>query len=196
MPHESMGARRSLQVATGVLVTVALLGLGVSLLLSLGVSVRSENEHWGAFDLSDLEPGSVRAFARSWVYRRTEADKLAIDVYVGFLDDPDSQKSRQPLDARNKWRSSNPDYFIFHPYAPIRLCGVELVHGTDPRHSSQYFGGAPVVAGVPFFFEPCGGRRFDQSGRVLARPGAPAERNLIVPEVKWRGNQGALVLGK
>ena len=170
----------------------AVLLFAYPLVRSMSVTAKQENAAWGACDVSNLTPGALTRCKWALVYRRTPRDKDAIGKFAHLLEDPESQRSQQPDSARNQWRSENPDYFVFLPYAPVRSCGVELrqAGGTswwwEPPEQE-------AIDVLPHFFELCEGRMWDTSGRLYKRNGYPSEKNLIVPEVRWKSKTKLLV---
>ena len=195
MPQIDIIPKRSLLLTAIALGAVAL-GIAVfPFVASLGVTEKAKNEAWGKFDLSDMRPGETRAIGRAAAYRRAEADKKSIDAFEALLFDPNSDQSAQPANAKNKWRSSNPDFFIYLPWAPKRLCGIEFIEPLRKIHPAPSFPEFVVLKSMPHFVEPCNARFFDQSGRVLSRSGWPEEGNLIVPDTVWVSDKEVLVFG-
>ena len=167
--------------------------LSVPFFHSLSMNAKQENDAWGACDVSNLAPGAMKKCSWAMVYHRTSLDKNSISRFKHLLADRDSSESQQPESARNQWRSENPDFFVFKPWAPIRECGVEL---KDAEKSLEW---GPeekeALLTLPYFTEPCEGRAWDTSGRLYLRPGYPPEKNLIVPKVRWVSESSVLVYG-
>ena len=165
---------------------IALIGLvmaSVPFVYSLSPGEKAKNDAWVKCDISDLLEGEIKQCGYANVYRRTEQDKQLVSKYVSLLEDPGYINSDQPLDSENKWRSSNKDYFVYLPWAPIRTCQVQLMErgsfkGWEPPEIE-------AINNTPYYFERCEGRAWDLSGRLYRREGFPPEKNLIVPKVKW-----------
>ena len=160
---------------------------------SMSVNAKQENDAWGACNVADLVPGDVKRCGRFSIYRRTPKDRSVVQEYIHLLADPGSAESEQSDTAKNEWRSENPEYFVFLPWAPERGCGVQLVT-TGPG----FLWDVPEAAALkelPFFTEPCEARAWDTSGRLYHRRGYPPERNLTVPKVRWMSDSEVLVYG-
>lgn len=117
-------------------------------------------------NVEGITPGELRQFDfGAWVYRRTSEDLRLLGTYDDYLSDPNSERSKQPDDAKNKWRSQKPEYSVVFPGAPTRYCAVRFV----PANTRDYSGfqEADAVSRLNHFFEPCDGRTFDVSGRVF-----------------------------
>lgn len=170
-----------------------LMGIAVSaypFIKSLSVNAKSENSSWASCDLSELREGETMRCGLGMVYRRTAKDKASINKYHHLLADPNSKNSTQPIPAKNKWRSENPDYFVYRNFAPGRGCGLTFV-------SSERYPWAPpekaALDELPYFTEPCEGRTWDMSGRLYKREGYPPEQNLYIPKVQWKSATRVLV---
>ncbi len=167
--------------------------LSIPFIQSMNINIKQENDAWATCDLSDIAPGSIKECGYGKVYRRTQADKDSISKFAHLLDDPKMSNSEQPESASNKWRSENPDFFVFYPWAPKRLCAVEF----KVANSIEYGGWKPpeyeALNELPFFIEPCESRTWDTSGRLYHRSNYPAEYNLIVPNVRWKTNTRILI---
>jgi ubiquinol-cytochrome c reductase iron-sulfur subunit len=154
---------------------------------------KQENDAWVTCDVAGLPKGRVKRCGWTSVYRRTDKDIASVEKYESLLADPKSLQSNQPKGAMNSWRSENPDYFVFKPWAPVRGCGVQLVD------SNQTPGWAPpeinALEDMPYFTERCEGRTWDTSGRLYDRKGYPPEENLIVPKVHWVSPTKVLIYG-
>ena len=158
---------------------------------SLSINPRQENAAWHACDVSALSPGEMKKCGWSVVYRRTEEDRASVTKFASLLADPNSIESQQPKGANNQWRSTNPEFFIFKPYAPVRGCLVESV--TTGQMFRWKLPENDALKELPYFMEPCEGRTWDTSGRLYHRKGYPPEKNLIVPEVRWVSKTKVLV---
>ena len=112
-----MNRRSVLKAALGSMVALALAMAALPFIGSMSVNAKHENEAWGACDVTDLAQGEVKQCGRSSIYRRTPKDKSAVNKYIYLLADPASVESEQPDTAKNMWRSENPEYFVFRPWA-------------------------------------------------------------------------------
>lgn len=167
--------RLVLRVATKVLGAIALLAF-VYVLLSSALRGNSQpaSEQF-TVDLANLAPGKVLSL--QWngravlVLHRDEAMIEALGASASGLADPDSERSGQPEEARNRFRSLRPEYLVV------------IGHGTDLGCPVQWAG--PEAAGAPEpwhggFRDRCRGSWYDLAGRVYADQ--PATDNLPVPE--------------
>ena len=188
---DTVARRRILRWLVGVSLVVAIALGAIPFFASFGVTPRAENDKLGTYDFSTMSQGELKKFDYFWVYRRTESDKSNVDRYRLHLADPDSKLSRQPPSAANTWRSENPDFFVFFPWAPIRSCSVVFIESGSRVVPSVPE--ASIVSRAPHFYEACEGRTFDVSGRLFHRPNYPQEQNLTVPDVKWFSKTQALV---
>ena len=182
-----MVARRTLVVAVALVALMAVLLIGAVFAGSLSLNPRQQQAAWITCDVSRIAPGSTGTCGHFMVYRRTDADKLAVDRHVALLDDPQSLHSRQPESIRNAWRSSNPHYFVFLAEAPLRGCKVQL-KAAGSIESQASWPEAIATSELPFFYESCDNRAWDTSGRLYRRPPWPAESNLTVPPTRWEGD--------
>lgn len=189
-----MNKRTILKVAVSGMAIIGLLLLLMPFLSSLNINPKQENNAWAACNVSEIQKGSLKKCGWSVVYRRTDKDIESVDKFITLLADPNSEQSKQPLSAQNKWRSEDKEYFIFKPYAPKRHCGVKLINSKNhyrwepPEHAA--------LVELPYFTEPCEGRTWDMSGRLYHREGYPQERNLIVPKVNWVSQTKVLIYGR
>lgn len=139
-------------------------------------------------DLATIEAGEVEFV--SWegrpvlVYRRTDADVVALRSGDARIKDPDSSGSQQPEFAKNWMRSQTADYFVSIALGTGQGCTVELVPASD-----EIFQGKPWQGG---FMDSCGKDRFDFAGRVYEKQ--YAGKNLPVPQYAIDGV--TLVLGR
>lgn len=186
----TMSKKELLRLAIILLTFVGLVMFSIPFLKSLWPNAQQENNSWVACELSTMAPGSTLECGRAVVYRRTDEDRAAVTKYLDLLVDPDSVQSKQPEKVQNRWRSENPDFFIFMPWAPTRGCGVTL---NRPGSHAQDIAESEALKELAYFREPCDGRTWDTSGRLYKRPGYPPEKNLIVPQVKWISKTRILV---
>ena len=179
-----MSRRTHLKLAVGAMAVLGAAMVSLPFLYSLSINPKQENDAWGACDVSDLAQGAMKQCGWAAVYRRTSEDMASVDKFASLLADPDSIHSSQPSSAKNHWRSENPYYFVFKPWAPHRRCKVWL------ETSRKYYSGWEppenvALTELPYFMEPCEGRTWDTSGRLYKRDGYPPEQNLAVPSVRW-----------
>lgn len=128
-------------------------------------------------DLSELEPGQqVTVEWRGkpvWIVRRTQKMLKNLSEHENQLRDPDSLVQQQPLYAKNRHRSINPEYLI--------LIGICTHLGCSPKYTpNENSLGSDWPGG---FYCPCHGSTFDMSGRVFK--GVPAPINLEVPPYRF-----------
>lgn len=103
-----------------------------------------------------------------WVYSRTEKDiKTLLALNEEKLRDAYSDKSEQPNNMNNSFRSIDQKYFVFIPLENVRGCQVSL---NDDRNAEA------------IFTEPCYRAKFDAAGRVFKTGGHKAQKNLPVPD--------------
>lgn len=172
--------RRLLTLLLGAFCAVAIAVAALPFIRSLGITARTEQAAWQVHDLASIRPGEVKDLGPVWVYRRTPGDINAASRHVHLLEDADSAFNRQPLNAKNAWRSANPNYFVFFPFT-LR-CPVDF-HPAGTRVNPDLSREGPSE--LAFFREPCHGRTFDTSGRLYRRERSPDEFNLPVPAVEW-----------
>lgn len=101
-----------------------------------------------------------------WVYTRTENDIQSLKNINTALRDTTSEKSDQPEDMKNNFRSGNEKFFVFIPRENKRGCQVRL---NDDR-------------GTIIFTEPCFSAKYDAAGRIFESSGHKDQQNLAVPE--------------
>jgi ubiquinol-cytochrome c reductase iron-sulfur subunit len=100
------------------------------------------------------------------------------------LKDPKSEKSDQPLYAKNDGRALKPEVLV--------LIGTCTHLGCLPKTRFTP-NDATVMANWPGgFFCPCHGSKFDLAGRVFQ--GSPASVNLVIPPYSFEGDN-KLVIG-
>jgi len=120
--------------------------------------------------ISDLVTGQVKPFRWAgglvWVYSRTEMDIQSLEETNVFLRDANSEKSDQPKQMKNKFRSANENFFVFIPIENKKGCQVSLNSGQEKVR----------------FAEPCYGAKYDAAGRVFVNGGHKEQQNLAVPE--------------
>lgn len=126
-------------------------------------------------DISKLEPGQLlRVKWRGqpvWILKRTEKVLATLGPLTDKLEDPDSDESIQPENAKNEARSIKPELFV--------AVGICTHLGCSPLYRPEV---APKDLGPEWqggFFCPCHGSFFDIAGRVYK--GVPAPTNLVIP---------------
>lgn len=188
-----MHQRKILTGLVTVLIGFGFLMASIPFFASLSPTPKAENDAWIICDVSNLKPGEFQDCGNSQIYRRTSLDKEAIDRFKKLLADPASIHSKQPSEARNKWRSVNIDYFIFRPFAPERGCLTKFHEkpeacSSDTGCNNPFYWGPPeakALESLPYFYEYCEGRTWDMSGRLYNREYYPYEENLAVPKARW-----------
>lgn len=181
--------RHFLTVATVVTGGAGALATAVPFVASFKPSARAQA--LGApvtVDISKLEPGAMtRVEWRGraiFVVNRTEEMLGTLAKDTGMLKDPDSEKSEQPADAKNEYRSIRPQFLV--------LEGVCTHLGCAPLPRFEV---APADLGADWpggFYCPCHGSRFDLAGRVF--DGVPAPLNLPVPPYRFL-NDSTIMIG-
>lgn len=120
--------------------------------------------------VSGLIPGKIKSFHWAggfvWVYSRTEKDILSLTETDTSLRDAKSEKSDQPEQIKNKFRSADENFFVFIPLENKKNCQVSLNTGREKVH----------------FTEPCYGAKYDAAGRIFENSGHKEQQNLAVPE--------------
>jgi len=120
--------------------------------------------------ISDLVTGQVKSFRWTgglvWVYSRTEKDIQSLKETNVFLRDANSEKSDQPEQMKNKFRSVSEKFFVFIPIENKKNCQVSLNTVREKVH----------------FTEPCYGAKYDAAGRIFENSGHKEQQNLAVPE--------------
>ncbi len=127
--------------------------------------------HWViSTPVSELVEGEVKSFSWSgglvWVYARTEKDIQSLKKTNTTLRDTASEKSDQPVQMKNNFRSANKIFFVFIPQENKRACQVRLNAGNKNS----------------LFTEPCFNANYDAAGRVFEKSGHKDQQNLAVPE--------------
>lgn len=155
-------------------------------LSSLSTGPEQKNNTWVTCDVSTLDEGNILRCGYATIYKRTRKDFATINKHELLLSDARSENSRQPEKATNPWRSENPAYFIFMPWAPVKGCAITLVRGKT--HFTSPVPEMIALDELPYLTEPCANRTWDMSGRLYERSSYPVEKNLFVPKVRWEGN--------
>lgn len=178
----NISRRHFLTAATAVTGGVGVVAAAVPFVASFQPSARAQA--LGApveVDISRLEPGGLAKFEwrgrAIYIVRRTDDMLARLDATVDDLKDPDSDDSRQPDYAKNKYRSRPMHQNI------LVIEGVCTHLGCAPIARFEV---APADLGPEWmggFYCPCHGSRFDLSGRVF--DGVPAPTNLSVPPYSY-----------
>ncbi len=113
---------------------IAILGGVAWVLLSALNPSMSRSDFVLQVDISDLEPGDLKYYSspskhRIMVLRRTKDDLENLRGLSGYLKDPMSERSRQPAEAKNPFRSVNPEYFVAYTHAERLPYWVEYMPG-------------------------------------------------------------------
>lgn len=120
--------------------------------------------------VADFIAGEIKALSWSgglvWIYARTENDIELLKKNNTFLSDAYSEKSDQPENMKNNFRSVSEKFFVFIPQENKKNCQVRL---NDERETT-------------IFTEPCFGSKYDAAGRILKNSGHKEQQNLAVPE--------------
>ncbi len=141
-------------------------------------------------DISKLEPGRrlVVEWRKQpvWVLHRTKQNLDDLAKLEDKLADVESNSSKQPAYAKNKYRSMKPEYLV--------VIGICTHLGCSPQYR-------PEVGNVDFdsgwlggFFCACHGSKFDLAGRVYS--GVPAPTNLVIPPYMYINNDKVVVIGE
>lgn len=139
-------------------------------------------------DLSQLEPGQqITVEWRGkpvWIIRRTPEMLAHLSSHEHQLRDPESLVQQQPLYAKNRYRSINPEYLI--------LLGICTHLGCSPKYTPNKNSQNTLSSDWPGgFYCPCHGSTFDLSGRVFK--GVPAPINLEVPPYRFVSKQVIII---
>lgn len=141
-------------------------------------------------DLKDLATGELRTIEWRgkpvWILRRTDSMLRSLKRNEGLLADPMSQRSEQPLEARNPWRSIKQEVGVM-----VAVCTHLGCIPTFRPDAQGVSGLGPDWPGG--FFCPCHGSKFDLAGRVFKN--VPAPTNLEVPPYHFRTDT-TLLLGE
>lgn len=189
-PPASNQERRLLLRATLAAGSVGGVATVYPFLASMAPSERAKAE--GApveVDVATIVPGALVSVAWRgkpvWVLRRTPAMIQSLLLHVDMLADPASERSQQPLYAKNPLRSTREDIAV--------LVGICTHLGCVPLFRPEV---APPDLGADWFggyYCPCHGSKFDLAGRVYKN--VPAPVNLEVPEHRFL-TDGLLRIGE
>jgi len=124
-------------------------------------------------DIGKMKPGDqLTVIWRGrpvWIIRRTPQMLNELSKLNNLLRDPNSELEQQPLEAKNLYRSLNPEFLVL-----VGVCthlGCTPTYRPDPGTIDKEWPGG--------FFCSCHGSKFDLAGRVFK--GVPAPINLEVP---------------
>ncbi|CEK11738.1 ubiquinol-cytochrome c reductase, iron-sulfur subunit [Legionella hackeliae] len=180
--------RKFLLTTTGILG-----GVGVACALTPFISSwlpSAQAEAAGApvqVDLSKMEPGQqVTVEWRGkpvWIIKRSKEMLATLKGAEEQLRDPESLVEQQPVYAKNRYRSINPEYLV--------LVGICTHLGCSPKYFPEVNELGPDWAGG--FYCPCHGSTFDLAGRVFK--GVPAPINLQVPPYYF-ASEHVIVIGE
>lgn len=181
--------RLRLRVVAKMMLYLALAGVAYVLIAAITSGDSEVPEVPGLrVDISELQPGEANFL--TWegrpvlVYRRSDADIVALRSNDPRLEDPESARSKQSAGAQNSLRSPMADYFVAIALGTGQGCTVTHIPAAD-----EIFQGQPWQGG---FMDACGKDRFDLAGRVYEKQ--YASENLQVPQYAIEG--GTLILGR
>jgi ubiquinol-cytochrome c reductase iron-sulfur subunit len=185
------GRRQLLTVATTLTGVVGVAFAAAPFLASWKPSARAKA--LGApveIDISKLEPGAMLKIVWRgkpvYVVRRTPGMVESLARNDGILSDPRSERSKQPMYAKNDQRARKPEYFVV-----LGIC-THLGCAPQNRFSPGASEDGVLKADWPGgFFCPCHGSKFDISGRVFK--GVPAPANLEIPPYAFVDDQHILI---
>lgn len=172
---ESIKRRQILSGLMKLLVFIGFVFLSIPFLSSFSSNSIDEKQtaksHWViSLPVTDLMAGEVKALPWAgglvWVYTRTENDIQSLKNSNASLQDVHSEKSDQPEDMENNFRSANEKFFVFIPQENKHSCQIRL---NDDRET--------VV-----FTEPCFSAKYDAAGRIFKNSGHKEQQNLAVPK--------------
>jgi ubiquinol-cytochrome c reductase iron-sulfur subunit len=139
-------------------------------------------------DLSKIEPGQMATFfwrkQQIYVVKRTPEMLASLSAHDTQLKDPKSEKSDQPLYAKNDGRALKPEVLV--------LIGTCTHLGCLPKTRFTPNDASLMTNWPGGFFCPCHGSKFDLAGRVFQ--GSPASVNLVIPPYSFEGDN-KLVIG-
>lgn len=172
---ESTKRRQILSGLMKLLVFIGFVFLSVPFLSSFSSNSIDKKQaaisHWVInLPVTDLIAGEVKALPWAgglvWVYTRTKSDIQSLKNNNASLRDAFSEKSDQPEQMKNGYRSASKKFFVFIPQENKRNCQVRLISEKE------------TVA----FTEPCFRAKYDAAGRIFKNSGHNEQQNLAVPE--------------
>ena len=140
-------------------------------------------------DVSQMQAGE--ALFLSWegrpvvIYRRQDSEFSALRGTDERLLDAQSQRSDQPDDALNAYRSVKPDWFVAIALGTDQGCSI-----THEPADTSIFQQQPWQGG---FIDACRKSRYDLAGRVYESQ--YATRNLVVPPYRVTAEKN-IILGQ
>jgi len=174
----SAASTKRRQILSGLMKLLVFIGfvfLSIPFISSFSSSSIDEKQaatsHWIiTLSITDLITGEVKALPWAgglvWVYTRTESDIQSLKNINSSLRDAYSEKSDQPGQMKNNFRSADEKFFVFIPQENKRNCQISL---NDERET--------VI-----FTEPCFSAKYDAAGRIFESSGHKEQKNLAVPE--------------
>jgi ubiquinol-cytochrome c reductase iron-sulfur subunit len=117
-----------------------------------------------------------------WILRRNQEQLSTLSKVVELISDPNSDDSKQPSDAKNDYRSINPEFLVLEGICTHLGCVPLYRPNKDVELGADWEGG---------FFCPCHGSKFDLAGRVYKS--VPAPTNLPIPPYKFVGENKILI---
>jgi len=138
-------------------------------------------------DVSRLQAGETMFL--SWegrpvvIYRRQDSEFSALRTIDKRLLDANSQRSDQPENALNAYRSVVPEWFVAIALGTDQGCSLTHLAAEDSLFQEELWRGG--------FVDACRKSRYDLAGRVYESQ--YATRNLVVPPYKVSGE--AIILG-
>lgn len=154
------------------------LASNVSISSEISRKISSDNKYVTC-DISNIKKGEsfnfeVEGFGFFLITHRTDEEIRNITNNKYLLSDKNSEKSHQPSEMLNEFRSIKKEIFV-----AVSICthlGCVVLHVTPNQNNvNQLYQGG--------YFCPCHGGKFDTSGRLLSNN--PAKQNLIVPEYEF-----------
>jgi len=172
---ESIKRRQILSGLMKLLVFIGFVFLSIPFLSSFSSNSIDKKQaaisHWVInLPVTDLIAGEVKTLPWAgglvWVYTRTKSDIQSLKNNNASLRDAFSEKSDQPEQMKNSFRSASKKFFVFIPQENKRNCQVRLNSEKE------------TVA----FTEPCFRAKYDAAGRIFKNSGHNEQQNLAVPE--------------
>lgn len=180
LPQQVYEQRRTLLIATS---TVGVCGIVVSAFPFLASMTPSERARaLGApvdVNVATLKPGELHTESWRgrpvWILKRTPEMIAAIARSTPLLADPSSERSDQPKDSKNQFRSLKPELAVILGVCTHLGCTPNFKpNAGDPELGASWPGG---------FYCPCHGSLFDLAGRVFKD--VPAPTNLEIPPYRY-----------
>ena len=118
------------------------------------------------------------------IYRRQSSEFSTLRTADDRLLDAQSQKSDQPDDALNDYRSVKPDWFVAIALGTDQGCSLTHLPAESALFQQKAWRGG--------FIDACRKSRYDLAGRVYESQ--YATRNLVVPPYRHSGD--TIILGQ